>query len=353
MSFIHENIKIIVAALISLAVIIFTAVALSLAYGGETVRTVRVTDIDGSAVIIRDSQQTYAAKRTVLKSGDVINTDEKSTVRVCVDTDKFISIEPSSSVYVYYTEISGKGEISVNVVFGAVTCQLNNKLGKNETFVVKTPNAAINVRGTVFRTEFDFKESYMGYSNVMLTHVQNFDGMVTTQLYDTYGEKVDEPMLLSEKASAELISANSLAQYGYLNYDIDLQALDELTLKELVRISGEKNIAYTLDELNNALKAVKQIKSEAAVTTVPETETEDKSEQSEQQTTAVRETTKPITEITEQTTAESETSYDTLRTTLQTYMYTTFAGPKWWEITNENPDPNDDNFDDGGVFDVN
>lgn len=348
MKIIQDNLKLIITALIALIAIVIGAVALSLAFGGETYRNITVSDIQGSVVMIRGTRQMYINKKTVLQSGDIINTDESSTVRICIDNDKYIAVEPDSSVYIYYTNISDKGEISVNVAAGAVTCQLNKKLKKNESFQVKTPNTAINVRGTVFRAEFGMKDKYMGYSDVMLTHVQNFDGSVMLQLYGTDSEKVGEPMLLTERTSAELISCDGIAQYGYLNYDIDMYSLNEITLMELIRISAEHSIAYTLDELNTALKAVRRINS---------TSTQETTAVTTEETSATTTTTAPTVTETEppqtaSTTVPQEETAGTVRTTLETHIYTTYAGPKWWDMPNDNPDVNDDNYDDGGVFET-
>lgn len=350
MKFIHDNLKIILIAIAALMIVIITAVSLSLAFGGETLRSLTINDIQGTVVIIRDGKQFYAGRKTVLQSGDVVNTDENSTVRIRIDADKYIAIEPESAVYVYYTGVSDKGDVSVNIARGAVTCQLNKPLKKSETFQVKTPNTAINVRGTVFRTEFEFADKYMGYENVMLTHVQNFDGSVMLQLYGTDGEKNGEPMLLTERTSAELVSCDDFSQYGYLNYDINMYGLKEITLKELIRICGEHTLAYTPEELNAAFRAVSGKNAEQSTVTVPPDETEST------ETVTVSGGTDTTTETsappqTEETESSAETTVRTGGTTMETHIYTTFPGPKWWEMPNENPYDDDiDDYDDNELY---
>lgn len=350
--FIHDNLKIILIAIAALFAVIVGAVVLSVAFGGETTRNLTINEIYGDVVIIRGEKQFYANRRTVLQSGDVINTADNGTVRVKIDSDKYISVEPNSAVYVFYTNVSDKGEVSVNIAGGAVTCQLNKPLKKSEKFRVLTPNAAVNVRGTVFRTEFSYESKYKGYENVMLTHVQDFEGQVLLQLYGTDGEKVEEPMLLTERTGAEMISADSFAQYGYLNYDINIYDLKELTIKELIRISGEKTLAYSLDELNSAFRAVSQSNALTETATV-----------SQETTTTVSEITAPPPESSATTRETAVTSVDTVETvptepgtritagtTLETHIYTTFPGPKWWQMPNPNPDPWDD-YDVDDYFD--
>ena len=362
MNIIKDNIKVIIIGLIALVIIITGAIALSLAFGGQSYRRITVNDIHGNVVILRDVRQFNMTKKTVIESGDIINTDETSSVRVQLDYGKYIVVEPNSSVYVYYTGLTDSGEISVNVARGAVTCQLNNPLKKKEIFVVKTPNTAVHVRGTVFRTEFEMMDEYMGYEDVMVTNVQNFEGSVMLQLYGIDSEKVENPMLLTERTSAQLISCKEFAQYGYLNYDTDMYSMDEISLMELIRISGERPIAYSLDELDIALRSIRNIKaaeSASAAMTVLSSETV--TETSSETTTAV--TSAPPAQSEESQTvtvtsppAETEppvsetTTTNTLATTRPTHIYTTYEGPKWWEMPNENPNYNEDDFDDGGVF---
>ena len=181
MNILKDNIKVIIGALIALVFVIAGAIWLSVTFGGQAYRSITVSDISGSVAVIRDTRQFFASKNTVLKSGDVINTNETSRIRVRLDFDKYIVIEPNSSVYIYHTGITDRGEISVNIACGAVICQLNSPLTPGEIFVVKTPNTAINVRGTVFRTDFELKPEYNGFKDVMVTHVQNFEGSVRLQ----------------------------------------------------------------------------------------------------------------------------------------------------------------------------
>ncbi|MGN1304298.1 MAG: FecR domain-containing protein [Oscillospiraceae bacterium] len=349
--FIHDNLKIILIAIAALFVVIVGAVALSVAFGGETTRSLTISEISGNVVIIRGEKQFYANRRTVLQSGDVINTAENGTVRVRIDTDKYISVEPESAVYVFYTKVSDKGEVSVNIANGAVTCQLNKPLKKSEKFRVLTPNAAISVRGTVFRTEFSYESKYRGYENVMLTHVQDFDGQVILQLYGTDGEKVEEPMLLTERTGAEMISADSFAQYGYLNYDINIFDLKEISIKELIRISGEKTLAYSLDELNSAFRAVSlQNASTETVTVSQETSVSETTSAPPEETTATSRETAVTTPGTVETVPKESVQQITPGTTLETHIYTTFPGPKWWQMPNPNPDSWDD-YDIDDYFD--
>ena len=344
----YENIKLLMVGMILILMIIASAILLSLYFGGDVVRELAVSEITGSAYITRGAKRLAAGKNAKLMNGDILSTDKNSTVRISLDDDKYIFVEPDSMLYIYFTDIAGEGDISVNLSRGAAICEINEKLKKKASFTFKTPNSIVSVRGTVFRVKFDYMESYVDYNNealnnVMITQVQNFNGSVNLQLYDSDKYPFDLPKLLVERTAAQMITADEACQYGYLNYDIDLGSLSEETLHEMLRAGNEKQLAFTHDEINYAYKRV--VEENRRLETMTETTTET----SEQ---IVITTTMPTTTVTTEesvTTTPPESEDDsfggTLRSTLKTYEYTTYSGIKWWEITG-NTNTGTDDYDD-------
>lgn len=326
-----EHLRLIMIGLVSILMILAIAILLSLYFGGEVSRDLVISDIQGSASITRESKIVTATKNAHLKSGDIIDTDENSYVRISFDDDKYILVEPCSSVYIYFTDIASKGDIAVNLNKGAVVCQINNKLKKNASYKVKTPNSCINVTGTVFRTSFDYVSEYMGYRNVMITQIQNFEGSVNLQLYDINQNPQDLPMILTERTSAQMLTAENLCQYGYLNYSFDLCSMSSMVLGELIRAQKSRELAFSADEITAAYKIVsaEEKNMETMTTTIGTSETT--AETTTVTTTKATEaetTTVPIDIET-----EDSTSHDTLPTTHEIHEYTTYSGIKWWEIT--------------------
>ncbi len=340
-NFVNENIKIILVGLVAILMIISTAIVLSLYFGGDVSRRPVISDIQGSAYITRNGKRFAADKNVRLLSGDVVVTESNGSVRISIDDDKYVFAEPNTSLYIYYTDIASKGDISVNLNRGAAVCRLDNELKRNSTFMLKTPNGTVDVRGTVFRAKFDFHENYMGYENVMITEVQNFSGSVTLQLYDISQQPFDLPMVLVERTCAQMITAKDICRYGYLNYNIDLPSLGADALRELVKAENENGLAFTADEITTAfLMAKKAAETESDFPDVTET-TETTVTTT---TTTAAETTVTETE-TETDLPESET--ESTGTTLETHVYTTYSGIKWWEITgNNNPDIPEENEED-------
>lgn len=344
----YENIRLLTVGMILILMIIAVAILLSLYFGGDVVRELTVSEITGSAYITRGTKRLAAGKSAKLVSGDILSTDKNSTVRISIDDDKYIFVEPESSLYVYFTEIASEGDITVNLSKGAVICEINEKLKKKASFTLKTPNSVVSVRGTVFRAGFDYMEKYTDYNNiehnnVMLTHVQNFDGSVNLQLYDSAKDPFDLPKLLVERTSAQMITADDICQYGYLNYDTDLDSLSEETLHELLRASNVKQLGFTNDEINYAYKNVVEENRRMQTMTDTTTETTENIVITTTVSTTSASSEEPVTTTTPESAEES--SYGTLRSTLKTYEYTTYSGIKWWEITG-NTNTGTDDYDD-------
>jgi hypothetical protein len=272
-NFIEQNIKYLLIGLISIIFAVILIIFCSILLGTQKARIVRIIEISGNAFISRNREQMNANKNTSLLSGDVITTDKNSKLRILIDDDKIISVEPESSLYIQYTNYADKGDIIVSLTDGAVLNQINKPLSKKATYQVKTPNCVVDVKGTIFRVAFNYAESYLGYADVMTTDVQNFEGNVALTLYDYKGNASEKEMLLAEKKCAEMISCSQACRFNFLNQETNLYNMNAQTLKELIRAQSYRKLPYSSEELNNAfLKASKAAESSAVLNTEDTTE---------------------------------------------------------------------------------
>ncbi len=249
--FIKDRALAAVAAAIVIVLLLLVVIIFILASSDSSERTVTIEDITGSAFILKDDGQVAANRRMRLESGDVLITAAHSTVKLETDKDKYIYVEPETTIYVMYTENEKKGSVIVNISEGAVVCRLDSKLSKNEAFEVRTPNAVVSAAGTVYRTSFSYFDEYAGYEKVKLTDVQCADGSVNIQLFDDFSSPVMELMALAEGKSARLMTCGDVVRYEYLNMDTDINTFGEDALKTLIRIAAEREIFYSLRELND------------------------------------------------------------------------------------------------------
>ncbi|MCM1524268.1 MAG: FecR domain-containing protein [Ruminococcus sp.] len=254
--FLAEHALVLVIAAIAFVSLILITIVVTLATSGNSDRKIIIDDISGNAFILKTDGQIPATSKMRLASGDVIITSPESTVKLSVDKDKYIYVEPNTTLYVYYTETSEKGSIVVNISEGAAISRLDSALPKNTAFEVRTPNSVVSVTGTVFRTEFKFYETYGIYSQAKVTEVQCADGNVNIQLYDDNAVAAEKLMLLTENKSARLVTAGQTAQYEYLNSDTDIFSFSEDTLKTYIRIAAERKLGYSLSSLNAAYQSL-------------------------------------------------------------------------------------------------
>ncbi|MCI7498014.1 MAG: FecR domain-containing protein [Oscillospiraceae bacterium] len=264
--FLTEHALALLIAAIAAVSVILIIIIFTLASSGSSDRKLSIKDISGSAFILRSDGQIPADKNTVLESGDVIITSSDGEVKLVADKDKYIYIEPDTTLYVNFTDVSEKGSVIVNISEGSAICRLDSKLPKNAAFEVRTPNAVISATGTVFRTDFSYLDTYGGHDAVKLTDVDCAEGTVDIQLYDDNASPADQLMLLAAGKSARLMTCADSSRFEYLNSDTDLYSLSESTLRTYIRISADRPLAYPSADLNNAYQYVMGISSDEAPT---------------------------------------------------------------------------------------
>lgn len=264
--FLTEHALALVIAAIAAVSLILIIIIFTLASSGSNDRKLSIKDISGSAFILRSDGQIPADKNTVLESGDVIITSSDGEVKLAADKDKYIYIEPDTTLYVNFTDVSEKGSVIVNISEGSAICRLDSKLPKNAAFEVRTPNAVISATGTVFRTDFSYLDTYGGHDAVKLTDVDCAEGTVDIQLYDDNASPADQLMLLAAGKSARLMTCSDTSRFEYLNSDTDLYSLSESTLRTYIRISADRPLAYPSADLNNAYQYVMGISSDESPT---------------------------------------------------------------------------------------
>jgi hypothetical protein len=245
-----------------------------------------------------------------------------------------LTIEPGSSLYLDYTNVEGMGSISVNLLYGSLITEMSEEIGAKDSFLVITPNTVIDVKKSVFRTDFEYFSDYGG-SPAKITTVENFSGNLNLQLFDDRGEKSENLMILKPRNSAKLVTTPETALYNGLNYTLTLEILPQLTLTEILRVSNNFTpLAFSTVELNDALKIVSEKNYQTASSvTLPETTSATPFEPivvPPETETSIREE-----EIIILTTT---TAPETLPTTQTLGEMTTYTGEKWWEIVNTNTD---------------
>jgi hypothetical protein len=330
--YISENLTFFIGGMVCILIVLVVAVFAAINWGDMKTRVVRIREIYGEVTIEADSRTKYASKNLKLASGDIITLKNDSRVRLQLDPDKFLTIEPDSSLYIDYTNIENMGSITINLLYGSAVVEMSNEIGAKDSVMVVTPNAMIDARKSVFRTTFEYFTDYGGFP-AKITDIENLSGNLNIQLFDDSGIKSDNPMILKEGNFARLITTPETAIYGGLNNEIILENFSQFTLTELLRIQNSFTpLSFTTIELNDALKIV----SERNFVTTPEVTLPETVSTTPFEPIILPPVTLPPDETYEDITftTPSETSPVTLPTTQTIGEMTEYTGAKWWEVIN-------------------
>ncbi|MGN1421835.1 MAG: FecR domain-containing protein [Oscillospiraceae bacterium] len=142
------------AAVVLIAAAVVTAVML-LSHR-EEYRLVRVNSFEGNVSVNRAAEGTLNAFNGMkLVSEDEVSVEDKSFLELLADEDKHIIAEENTRFLLNSSGTAEKGMISIQLIYGRSLFTIDNKLGDNSFFEVRTPNATLSVRGTSFSVEYD------------------------------------------------------------------------------------------------------------------------------------------------------------------------------------------------------
>jgi hypothetical protein len=332
--YISENLTFFIGGMVCILIVLVVAVFAAINWGDMKTRIVRIREIYGEVTIETDARTKYASKNIKIASGDIITLKSNARVRLQIDPDKYLTIEPNSSLYIDYTNIENKGSITVNLLYGSAIVEMSKEIGAKDSVLVVTPNAMVDARKSVFRTTFEYFTDYGGFP-AKITDIENLSGNLNIQLFDDSGHKSDNPMILKERNSARLITTPETSLYGGINNEIILDNLSQFTLAELLRISNSFTpLAFTTIELNDALRIV----SERNFVTTPQATAPETISTTPFEPIILPPVTLPsddnYEDITTFTTPTTKPSEDTIITTQSIGEMTEYTGAKWWEIIN-------------------
>lgn len=176
------------AAVVGIAV----AAVVLLSNKEEAFRSILVYDVEGDAVIERETVGVMnAAENLYLESGDRVSVAAESSMRMKLDDDKYVMAEADTifSVEAEGTETDSKTKICLEQ--GAITNEIQHPLSEGAVYETSTPNSVMAVRGTIYRVEL-----YAGEDGSQNTKLCCFQGKVGTKPIlpnGAYGEEILVP----------------------------------------------------------------------------------------------------------------------------------------------------------------
>lgn len=145
---------IIIGVIIALVLALIVGIVLIIRNANHAYRFVEVEDFDGKVKVTRDDDQVEVFEGLRLQPSDKVATKEDSSIELLVDTDKHIYAEENTTLVIEATGDEEEGKVLVKLKEGNALFEIENKLNDESTFEVKSPNATISVRGTIFRVEY-------------------------------------------------------------------------------------------------------------------------------------------------------------------------------------------------------
>ena len=184
----RSNLKIIVV----FAAVILAGVFFSQLTGcGEEYRTVCVVETKGVVEAVKDKIVYPAYSGMMLQEGYSIETLGDSFVRLVLDGDKYVKLEPGSKLVCEALGTVGSGKTKLSLEKGSMTAELVSPLKDDEEFTVNTPNAVLAVRGTFFRVDLNEVED-----GDLVADVLTYGGQVAIRRILPTGKIVNEEVLI-------------------------------------------------------------------------------------------------------------------------------------------------------------
>jgi len=215
----------------------------------EGYRLIQVYEVNGDATIERESVGSMEAYENLnLMSGDKVTTMLESYLRLKLDEDKYLLAEEDTVLELTASGDAKQSKTNINLLQGAVTIQVENKLEDDASFEVTTPNSVMAIRGTVFRVTTDVDAEGNSITKVMI-----FEGAVGVQKVDEDGN-VSEETLVPESKEAVIYIDNDEEVLVILD-EIEVSELPVEVLEFLKEIAeGGRELSVSLEEIKTALE---------------------------------------------------------------------------------------------------
>lgn len=116
-------------------------------------RSISVIAVAGDATVARPGlpRELPAYEGMKLQDQDVLTVLSASTLILKLDDDKYVYLEPDTQIGIAASGGAGSTRTTIQLLKGAMSSEIQKKLGADETFSVSVGNVSMVVRGTVFR----------------------------------------------------------------------------------------------------------------------------------------------------------------------------------------------------------
>jgi hypothetical protein len=183
----------IILAWLAVILVVLAAVILIPSFGSKKgYRTIYVVEVSGRVSVVKNDIEYSAYPGMILQEGHEVVTSGNGFIRLVLDGDKYIKLEPGSKLLFETLGFTGSGKTRLCLERGSISTELVSPLLEDEDYVINTPNAVLAVRGTFFRVDL-----FTNDAGEIISDVKTYGGQVASQRILPNGTVVEEEVLIN------------------------------------------------------------------------------------------------------------------------------------------------------------
>lgn len=168
----------------------------------EAYRVIKVFEMTGEAVVTRAGTGDLDAYVGMnLESGDTLVVGDDSTLRISMDSDKYVLLDGGTVLELTATGSSSDSRTVINLKQGTILNELTNPLSANSSYEVSTPKSTMAVRGTSFIVSVEEQSD-----GSFITTESTLQGKVEVELLDKDGNPTGNTALVTPDTSVTILT---------------------------------------------------------------------------------------------------------------------------------------------------
>ena len=168
----------------------------------EAYRVIKVFEMTGEAVVTRAGTGDLDAYVGMnLESGDTLTVGDDSTLRISMDSDKYVLLDGGTVLELTATGSSSDSRTVINLKQGTILNELTNPLSANSSYEVSTPKSTMAVRGTSFIVSVEEQSD-----GSFITTESTLQGKVEVELLDKDGNPTGNTALVTPDTSVTILT---------------------------------------------------------------------------------------------------------------------------------------------------
>ena len=238
----------------------------------ETYRVIQVYEIDGAAQVTReDIGQMDAYVNMQLQSNDQADTGSDSYVQMKMDEDKYLLMEPDTSIRIEATGNKTDSKTKIVLTKGAIVNQIEKKLSEDSSYEVETPNSTMAVRGTQFRVAISEPDE----NGDVYTTLEVYDGSVESVINETNPDGSVTQKKVTVTAGKKVLIRGTLEDAEYVGEAQDVvYDYDNPVLNFIGYVDNEPESTEEVSSVEEIETTSEMVTEEEETVTVTEEQTE-------------------------------------------------------------------------------